>query len=67
MQNRDEEPEMLTPWAAPKKGFSGFDWATPSWVRALKCVGSPGHDFILKGVSANGTKLFERVAMSETC
>ena len=50
----------LTPWAVPKKGFSGVDWATP-WVRALNSDGLPAHDFLLKSVSPNGSKLFERV------
>ena len=53
--------KCLTPWAAPKKGLAGVDWATP-WVRVLNSVGLPGKDFILKEVSADGSKLFERVA-----
>ena len=43
--------KFLTPWAAPRRGFSGRDWAGP-WMTALQQAGLPGQDFVLRACNA---------------
>ena len=38
----------LTPWAAPRLGFTGSDWGA-KWLDALQQCGLPGRDFVLLG------------------
>ena len=60
-KSEPKNQKSLTPWAAPKKGFSRVDLSTPC-VRDLNSDWLPGPDFLLKGVSADGWKLMEQVA-----
>ena len=38
--------DVLTPWVAARRGFSGTDWAE-SWLCLLAAFGMPGPDFVL--------------------
>jgi len=38
--------DILTPWVAARRGFSGTDWAE-SWLCLLAAFGMPGPDFVL--------------------
>ena len=40
--------KYLTPWAAPRFGFTGTDWGA-QWLDALQAAALPGIDFILLG------------------
>ena len=51
----------LTPWAAPRYGFSGTDWGS-QWMEALRASSLPGVDFILLGSNKACTAFTARPA-----
>ena len=53
--------KYLTAWAAPRRGFSGSDWAGP-WVQALEEEQLPGKDFVLRACNAKATGFTSAIA-----
>jgi len=51
----------LTPWAAPRFGFTGVDWAA-LWLDALRASNLPGPDFVLWASNSKGSAFTGAIA-----